>query len=474
MADVDVLVVGSGAAGLAAALSAREAGAERVMVAEGERAVGGSSRLSGGIIMGAGTRYQRALGIDDDADALFHDYMTLNQWQVETAVVRRLCELAGPSVEWLGDLGVRYHEQLIFGGDERVPRCHCPIGRGAEMVEVLERHCKRHDVEFALGNRVDRLLVEGGRVAGVAVGDDELSAGAVIVTAGGFGNNPEKLAKFFPAAADCGDSVWYIGADGARGDHLDLADQVGAQLAGFNRGLRLLHPGFVPILEAYLPGWMVLVNRDGRRFGDETAPYGIMDGLVAAQGDQVWAIFDHAAISAATVDEAAEYKQSIPSSSKRQSPNWNDVTVAEMAAKGKVAVADTVESLGLALGLPPATLAGTVARYNAGAAAGEDPDYAKKASFVRALSTPPFYGAELRPATVCFTSTGMRIDRDARVLDLHGAVIPGLYAAGESAGGVIGPRYVGSGNSYASCVVFGRVAGAHAAGYVKVGPGRAS
>ena len=76
---------------------------------------------------------------------------------------------------------------------------------------------------------------------------------------------------------------------------------------------------------------------------------------------------------------------------------------------------------------------------------------------------PAFYGAEIRPATVCFTACGPRIDRDAQVLTATGAPVPGLFAAGECTGGVIGPAYVGSGNSYANCVVFGRVAGSSAA-----------
>ena len=106
--DMDVIVIGSGAAGLAAALAASEAGAERILVAEAEGIIGGSSRLSGGLMMGAGTRYQRALGIEDDWEALFHDYMTLNMWQVEAGVVERLTQRAGAAVEWLGDLGVEF------------------------------------------------------------------------------------------------------------------------------------------------------------------------------------------------------------------------------------------------------------------------------------------------------------------------------------------------------------------------------
>ena len=100
--DVDVLVVGSGAAGLTAALSARENGARSVLIAESEGLVGGSSRLSGGLMMGAGTRYQRALGIVDDAGALFYEYMQLNQWKVESAVVRRLRNW--PGRRWNGSV----------------------------------------------------------------------------------------------------------------------------------------------------------------------------------------------------------------------------------------------------------------------------------------------------------------------------------------------------------------------------------
>jgi fumarate reductase flavoprotein subunit len=209
--DVDVVVVGSGAAGLSAALSAWEHGARSVVVAESEGVVGGSSRLSGGLTMGAGTRYQRALGIEDDPESLFHDYMQLNQWKVEPAVVRRLAELSGPSVEWLGDLGVQFYDQLVFGGDERLPRVHCPIGRGQAVVDVLLHHCRERGVEIALGRRINQLLVERDAVVGVAVGEDTITAGAVVVAAGGFGNNPEKLARFFPAAAET-EWAWYIGA----------------------------------------------------------------------------------------------------------------------------------------------------------------------------------------------------------------------------------------------------------------------
>jgi fumarate reductase flavoprotein subunit len=460
--DVDVLVVGSGSAGLSAALTAKSQGAASVLVAEAEGIVGGSSRLSGGLMMGAGTRYQRALGIEDDADSLFHDYMQLNQWKVESAVVRRLAERCGPSVEWLGDLGVEFYDQLVYGGDERQPRVHCPIGRGQAVVDVLYRKAREAGVEFALGRRVDRLLVQDGAVVGVGVGEDTITAGAVVIAAGGMGNNPEKLAQFFPSAYDTGWS-WYIGGDGSRGDHLDLAEQVGAQIAGYNRGLRLLHANFAKIYEAYLPGWLILVNEQGRRFADETAPYGIMDGLIAEQGDSAYAIFDRSELDHATELGVAQYKQKVPGSTKRQSPHWYADIIEAMVAEGKVVAADSVTELAARLGLPAGHLEETIARHNRAAEAGEDADYLKAAKFLQPITTAPFYAAEVRPATVCFTACGLRIDRDAQVLDQSGRVIPGLYAAGESSGGIVGPRYVGSGNSYANCVTFGRIAGEGAA-----------
>jgi FAD binding domain len=167
-------------------------------------------------MMGAGTRYQRALGITDDADALFHDYMTLNHWDVEAGVARRLADFAGPTVEWLGDLGVEFYDQMVYGGDERVPRVHVPIGRGQAVINILHSACRRAGVEVALSQRVDRLLVEDGAVAGVAVAEDTITAGAVVLATGGFGSEPAKLAKYYPSAAATGWS-WYIGAGGPAG-----------------------------------------------------------------------------------------------------------------------------------------------------------------------------------------------------------------------------------------------------------------
>ncbi len=462
--DVDVLVIGSGAAGLSAALAARQAGAARVLVAEGEGIVGGSSRLSGGLMMGAATRYQKAQGIEDSPEALFHDYMTLNQWKVESAVVERLTQRAGQAVEWLGDLGVEFYDQLVFGGDETLPRVHCPIGRGQAVVDVLYRHCRESGIEFALGQRVDRLLVSEGAVVGIAVGDDEVTAGSVIIATGGFGADEAKRRELFPSVYDTGWS-YYIGADGSRGDALDFTRDVKAQVTGFNRGLRLLHTDFDRMYEAYIPGWLILVNRQGRRFCNETAPYGIMDGLLQEQGDSAFAIFDHKALVDATELGVARYKQSIPGSTKKQSPHWNLDIIEMMLTEGKVQRRDSLDELAAAIDVPRDNLIATVDRVNALVDLHEDQDYLKDPKFLEPIASGPFYAVEVRPATCCFTACGLRINRDAEVLDEAGRAIPGLYAAGEVTGGIIGPRYVGSGNSYGNCVTMGRVAGQSAAAH---------
>lgn len=467
MTDFDVLVVGSGAAGLAAALTAATAGAS-VLVAEAETVVGGSSRLSGGLMMGAGTRFQRAAGIEDDAESLLHDYLLLNQWDVQVAAVQRFAELAGPTVEWVADLGVQFYDEIVFGGDERLPRVHCPVGRGQAVVDVLRGACLKAGVQIALGRRVDRLLVQDGVVVGAAVGDDELRTSAVVIASGGFGANPARVATHYPSAART-EWCWYLGAAGAQGDALDLVGQVNAQMIGHDRGLRLLHPNFFTMYEAYLPGWLVLVDGNGHRFLDETAPYGIADGLLRSHGDRAFAIFDSAAIGAATTAVKARYKQTVPGSTKKQSPNWNADVIEEMVRAGKVHRADTISDLAEVAGLPPRQLQGAIDRYNRGAADGEDVDFGKSGKFVDLVVAAPFYAAEVRPATLCFTSFGPRIDRNAQVVDDYGQAVPGLFAAGECTGGIIGSRYVGSGNSYATCLVFGRLAGSYAAAEAGIG-----
>ncbi len=449
--DYDVAVIGSGAAGLAAAVAAADAGAS-VVVLEADTRVGGSSRLSGGHFYAAGTSIQREAGIQDSADAMYEHYMTLNQWLVEPSVVRRYCDLSAPAFEWVRELGVAFASDTLYqSGVGTVPRGHPPEGAGEAVIEVLDAQRARRGVDLVLDARVTGLKRGGdGGICAIEIGDDRASCGAVVIAAGGFGANPAMLAKHYPDAARAGNWSWYIGTPTARGDGLTLGQSVGAALDGHNRGLLLLTPGFSRDLEVLLPGWLMLVNRQGRRFANETAPYTVLGGLVEHQGGSVYAIFDEAARAAAAPNMLFR-------------AYWVDEVLQRQADDGSILRADSLDALAQQAELPPDALRGTVERYNADCARGEDSAFFKNPAGMRPVATPPFYAVEVRPAIICWTGTGLRIDADTRVLGTDERPVPGLYAAGETVGSLHGDRYIGGGGSFGPCIVFGKLAGEQAA-----------
>jgi fumarate reductase flavoprotein subunit len=463
--DFDVIVIGSGAAGLSAALAAVEQGAGSVLVVESEDVVGGSSRLSGGVVMGSGSELQRAAGIEDAPGDLFKEYMALNHWDVAAGPVERWCVRSGETIDWLVKHGVRFFDRLIFGGDERKPRSHCVDGGGQGLIDALHSSARRSGVEIALGRRVHSLLVEDDVVCGVTSNGESLTAAAVVVATGGFGNNPERLAKHYPTAW-IPNWTWYIGAAGARGDALDFAKAIGAQTFGVDRGLRTLDPGLAKLNEAFLPGWAVLLDSNGRRFTDETAPYGILDTLVGARGNKAYVLFDDAALRP-PADKLAKYrdayKQVWPNHAPFRPKNYTADMIDDGVKRGIVRSADTIAILAEMIGLPSVHLVGEIDRYNALVEAGVDSDFGKAGKFLVPISTAPFYAVEVRPVTVNHTGFGLRIDEYGRVIGEDGRVIEGLYAAGECTGGIAGITYMGSGSSLASACGFGRIAGEEAA-----------
>ena len=465
MTDVDVLVIGSGAAGLCAALSAVEHGAHRVLIAEGSAEVGGSTRLSGGIVMGSRSAVQHANEIHEEEDDLFHDYRSLMRWDIAAGPVRKFARRSGETIDWLAAHGVPFFERLIFGGEERQPRSHAVDGGGQALVDALHRAAIAREVDVALGQRVDRLLVNEGRVEGVAVGDDEITARAVVLATGGFGASPERLAELFPSAWDP-ERTWYIGHDGARGDALDLGATVGAQVTGHDRGLRTLGPGGTFVNEALLPGWVVLLDPDGHRFADETAPYGILDNAVRAHGNRCVAFLDAAALNppADLADRYRDaYKQVWPNHPPFRPRHYTPDMIEFMLGQKRAFAADDLASLAGEVGLDPVAVSGEIDRYNAFADGGSDDDFGKAGKFLLPLRTPPFYAVPLYPIAVNVTGAGLRIDDRARVIGADGQPIPGLFAAGECTGGLFGPLYMGSGNSLGLATGIGRIAGEEAA-----------
>lgn len=447
--DYDVIVVGAGGAGLAAAHMAARAGARVLVVEAGDKA-GGSTALSGGVFYAAGTSLQRRAGIEDTPEALYRYYLHINQYKLDPALVRRLCHDATPAFEWLVGLGVDFPEENLYcSGVDKIRRGHRARGHGAEIAEVLEGSLSGLALDMALRSRVQELLVEDGRVAGILVEGDRVTAGAVVLATGGFGANRQLLAELYPTAAAQGELSWYIGSAHSQGDGIRIGRRLGAGITRPDRGLLLMTPGWEKELETYLPPWLIHVTHEGRRFVDESCEYSILSELLNEQtARECFAIFDEAARREARSITA---------------PNWSADRLAHFAACGQIAQADRLEDLAAQLGIDAATLATTVAAANRAAETGRDAHFFKPAEHLKPIATPPFYGARIRPAIVCWTGTGLRIDPEARVLDQADRPIAGLYAAGETTGGMFGPCYAGGGASIGNAIVFGRVAGSNAA-----------
>jgi succinate dehydrogenase/fumarate reductase flavoprotein subunit len=458
--DYDVIVVGSGIAGHCASLAALERGARVVMVDSAPK-LGGSSRLSTGIVMGAGTRFQKESGFADDRESLYQDYMNLNQWLVQPSVARHLCYEAGPTVEWLADNGVEF-THILNSGMERASRGHATRGGDTIVNALSARIATFSRFDSAVGSRVDRLLVHGGAVTGIAMGGHEATAASVILACGGMGANPEMINHWNPEAFwSAGGALSYVGHSHARGDVIRLAQQVDAQIV-VGRGIR--NPACV-FLTGYLPSFVLIVNQLGRRFQDETIAYAISEVLLPRQpGGVAYMLFDdaikRALRSKADIDKFIKIELVGDENGKAL---WRSDAIDDLVERGEVTKAETIDQLARRLGVPAANLTGTVDRYNRLVSSGEDTDYFKNLKNVAPLSTGPFYAAKITQPFYAFTGTGVRIDEDAAVMHETSAPIPGLFAAGECVGNVLGGIYFGSGNSLANCAVFGRTAGYGAA-----------
>ncbi len=456
--DYDVIIVGGGGAGLAAGIMARQAGAT-VMVLEADTKLGGATALSAAVLYACNTSVQRARGIQDTPEAMFRYIMTLAGWEADPRIMRIMSEQSGPALEWLVSLGVVFPpEYLLCSGVDEVPRGHPSHGVAASLVNAAGAA----GVECALGSRVDKLLVEGGRVTGVQAAGEVLRGGAVIVTTGGFGNSPEMLREHFPTAAAHGDWTYavHMWAPFIVGDGIKLGRSVGAAIVGHDTGLLLPTSGLGKWIEAFLPPWIMLVNTEGRRFIDESAPYAVSGYVINSQPQQrAFAIFDEPTLEVASQD----MRFADPYHSGTAMPTWEYNLLRQSIANGKIIRADTLNELASRIGVDAATLANSVALYNADCDHGLDSQFFKDMPQRFAMRKAPFYAREVRACVIGQTGAGLNISNQAEVLDEHGAVIPGLYAAGEVLGCAVGKHYSGGGMGICNAMVFGRIAGTAAA-----------
>lgn len=295
--DYEVIVLGGGGAGLAAAVEAGSQGAS-VLLLEAADELGGSARMSAGVFYAAETSVQRSAGVVDSVERMFTYYMALNQWFVEPAMAMRFCEESGPTLEWLIKLGVDYPaEGLYRSGVDDIPRGHQCTGGGAALVRALAGRALELGTEIRCGVRVLELAVEDNVVRGARFDGSVMRAAAVVIATGGFGANADLLREYFPVAMAHGPR-WsnYFGSPTSRGDGITMTRGLRAEVVGRGYGMLNWTAGFSDQPADFCPSWIVFVNLDGLWFMAENAPYAVAGDLIQVQREsRCFAIMDEAA-----------------------------------------------------------------------------------------------------------------------------------------------------------------------------------
>lgn len=453
----DVMVIGGGAAGGAAAIAAAESGG-RVCLVEAAPKIGGSTALSGGFVRAADTDLQKENGIEDFVDAFYDDVMEVNRGSVDPVIIRSMCENARHTVDWLKSIGV------TFFYDPQVPRGHGTVGGGAQLMLQIEARLADKGVDVACNTRVTRLLTnETGAVCGAEIDGEEVFVGAVILTTGGYGANPQMIEEFMPRAKLAGDWLHYVGGACNRGDGIGMARTLNAAVEGTDYAMLGVGNGFHRHTEVFVPSWTMVVNEKGERFGKEYASYWDHPEMFRRQPNHHgFAIIDGEMLDHAEPDRrvAEYYRQgALPVS-------WLPDEFREKISEGMVQTADTLAALADKVGIDPDALEASVARYNRFCETGVDEDFGKEAIDLVPVLKPPFAAVEIRNHVLWLTQGGLLVDPSGRVLREGGqGPIDGLYAAGEVVTNINGAVYSGTGFSISSSLTMGRIAGAAAAAH---------
>lgn len=450
-ADGPDLVVAGAGGGLVGALRAAQLGLD-VLVVEVSASFkrGNNTSMSTAMVPGAGSRFQREAGIDDSPEQFFDDVMRKTGGSVDQRLARALTGLSPRLVEWMADdlgLPLSVVTDFSYPGHSR-DRCHTIEGRhGSVLLDHLVRQVESSErIDVLLPARlVDVLLDDDGAVRAAVVqmpdgSSEEIPTRAVLLATNGYGADREAVAEHLPEIA----SAVYHGSDASTGDALRIGRSLGAATAYLDayQGHGALAAG-----SATLVGWAtvmhgaVVLNTDGRRFGDETTGYSEYAAVIAAQpGAHGWIVLD------ARIHDAClsftDFRQTVES--------------------GVLVWADTPAELAAATGLPPDAVEDELAT-TAALARGEGQDRFGRTSFEDALR-PPYAAVRVVPA-LFHTQGGLVVDEHARVEREDGSVVEGLYAAGGAAAGISGHGAAGylAGNGLLPALGLSYLAADHAA-----------
>lgn len=451
----DVVVIGAGGAGLVAAASAHQNGAE-VIVLEKLAMVGGSTGLSGGGIAATGTKFQKAEGIEDTKESWMELWKERqgtsnpNGKYPDYEVVDKFMDDAVVTTEWLVDyIGHEYVAIQGYGLDP-VRRLHFAfsdqsIKGGTSLVKNVESFILGQDVKILTETPATELITDNdGKVIGViAQGKDgkiKINAQKVILAAGGFAKSEELLERFVPKAA--GSAELSAASAGSTGDGILMAENIGAALyeepwvIGLGIGSKIAGTGALGM------DWTkVYVNGEGERFTNEEMHYAIATNKII-EADAPWLILDSAEVNA------------------------NVVSALEAAMPTEEVVkAEDLKELAAAMGVPVDTFVKTMETFNEGVKSGKD-TMGKNKDYLVPVTTAPYYAIKIYPKTMG-TFGGVKTDENYCVLREDGTIINNLYAVGENANKVLYNQVYMSGSAVQFAMTSGRLAGEHAAKNLK-------
>jgi succinate dehydrogenase/fumarate reductase flavoprotein subunit len=498
----DVVIVGAGVAGLPAAITARDLGAS-VIVIDANYDIGGRGMLSGGRVqLGGGHALQQKFNIKDDADLVFHDWVRHDDAESrysDRELVRVFADENVSAYQFLLDNGVEFIEKPIGPGIDAstvarifvTKEWHIPAEvvaprrnrNGSGLVRRMTESAKKKGAQVLLKHRMTRIIREqptSGRVLGIEVRTPERTiniraTNGVIVATGGHTGNVNFRRMFDPrlteeyqqacapyvdqdasgelAAMDIGASLWATAIQTSEsGAAITKTRHVGCR---WGYSSLVYEPDSIMFPQAKATGltvkdWqnLIMVNQFGKRFWDEgDNSHKFFNAAMAYNGDKtklngggpIWAIFD--------ADGAAREKWNTkPPNVDPDGWFYSADTLGELAGK--------IKNQHQKHPMPGAALTETVARYNSFVAEGADKDFNKKTPMHK-IEKPPFHAAWSTPI-LHDALTGLRTNTDSQVVDTRGEVIAGLYCAGEVQGGF-------AQHGLARCIVFGRIAGRHAA-----------
>lgn len=443
--STDVVIIGSGGAGLTAAIEATNNGA-KVIVVEKNSFMGGNTNYATGGMNAAGTKYQEAKGVKDTPELFYQDTMKGGHDLNNPDLLKVLTEKSADSIYWLESLGADL-STIGRSGGQSADRMHtAPKGAavGSYLMGIFEENVKKLGIDVRLNTKAVEILSEGNKASGIVVETSEgqkytINAKAVVIASGGFGASKEMVAKYKPELVDFGTT----NQPGATGDAFGLIEKLDVALVDMEQ--IQTHPTVVPvknemITEGVRGEGAILVNREAKRFIDELETRDVVSKAILSQeGKTAFLILDQHIVD-------------------------NMVAIKKYKDAGLLTEAATIKELAEKIGVNPEELEKTINTYNGYFKAKNDKDFGRRV-LAGELAAAPFYAVEVSPA-IHHTMGGIKINTNAEVINNAGNVVEGLFAAGEVTGGIHGGNRIG-GNAVADITIFGRIAGKSAANFIK-------